>query len=196
MPIIISAASGTGKTTLVNKLLKLDKKLQVSVSSTTRAKRKGESDYDYNFVSLDSFKRSIDNDEFLEHEKVHGNYYGSLKATTDLILNEGKDLIFIVDVNGGKAIKEKLGGPSIFLTLDSLSALEVRLRSRGTDSEEVILKRLATASMEIKIGLEDYDYVILNDVLEDAIKNTIAIIRTERLNKVDRIQLYKKIIEA
>lgn len=187
-PIVISAASGTGKTTLSRLLLANDKHLKLSISYTTRAPRGREEDgIDYHFVDHQAFQEMIDRNEFIEWAQVHGNRYGSSKTWTQNTLLTGKDVVFDIDVQGGNQIKKIFPHAClIFILPPSMEVLEERLRGRGTDAEEVIQRRLQAAKDEMRDGVETYDYIIVNDVLEKALFDMTCIIRTHRLSQVDR----------
>jgi guanylate kinase len=168
---IFSAPSGSGKTTIVQHLLKQDFKLKFSVSATSRAKRAHEIDgKDYHFMSAEEFKAKIDNDEFLEWEEVYeGCFYGTLKSEVEKIREEGDNVIFDVDVVGGTNIKKfyKEDALAIFIQPPSIKELENRLRNRNTDSQEVIAKRVEKFKFELAFS-DQFDKVIVNDKLEDA----------------------------
>lgn len=187
-PVVLSAASGTGKTTLAHMLLDGDRALKLSVSYTTRQPRRGEKDGgDYHFVNEESFRSMIDRGAFLEWAEVHGNLYGSSAEWTERMLEQGHDVVFDIDVQGGRQVKERFPEAClIFLVPPSMEVLEARLRQRGTDEEEVIARRLSAAREEIRAGLESYDYVITNDRLDRALFDLTAILRVERLRRLDR----------
>ncbi|MBR6898668.1 MAG: guanylate kinase [Bacteroidales bacterium] len=184
--ILFSAPSGCGKTTIINELMgseaseHLDPKdLTFSISATTRAPR-GEEQHgkDYYFLSREEFMQRVGKDEFLEWEEVYsGTCYGTLKSEIERIWNEGKVIVFDVDVNGGRNIKKYFGGDalSIFVMPPSVEVLEQRLRSRGTDSEEAIVKRLARSAEELKQA-PAFDVTIVNDDLQRAVAETRRVI--------------------
>ncbi|PKQ68092.1 guanylate kinase [Labilibaculum manganireducens] len=168
---IFSAPSGSGKTTIVQHLLKQNFKLEFSISATSRAKRANEIDgKDYHFLSVEEFKTRIENDEFLEWEEVYeGCFYGTLKSEVDKIRKKGKNVIFDVDVVGGTNIKKfyKQEALAIFIQPPSITELENRLRNRNTDSDEVIAKRVEKFKFELAFS-DQFDKIIVNDKLEDA----------------------------
>jgi guanylate kinase len=168
--VIISSPSGAGKTTLAHKLLDEFNDVQFSVSYTTRAPRRGETDgVDYTFVSVDQFESMIEADEFAEWALVHGNRYGTSRAVVEAALAEGHDVVFDVDWQGGKRLSEQWPDDAlmIFILPPHLTILKQRLRRRATDEEDVIKRRLHTAIEEI--GHHDlYPHKILNDDLEEA----------------------------
>ena len=172
---IFSAPSGSGKTTIVQHLLKQDFKLEFSISATSRAKRGNEIDgKDYHFLSAEEFRAKINTNEFLEWEEVYeGCFYGTLKSEVERIREEGNNVIFDVDVVGGTNIKKfyKKEALAIFVQPPSIEELENRLRNRNTDSEEVIAKRIEKFKFELAYA-DQFDKVIVNDKLQDAL--TIA----------------------
>lgn len=186
---IISAPAGGGKTTIVNMLLKEIPNLERVITCTTRKPRKGEKDkVDYFFLSKDEFEEGIKNGKFLEYAKVHNNYYGTPKDEIEKLLNEGKDLILVIDVQGMKQIKEKMNIVSIFIIPPSLDELINRMKKRGETDEE-IKKRLETAKKEIP-NWKYYDYIVINDILEKAKDDIKSIIISRRLKK-DRFEISK-----
>ena len=175
--LIISGPSGCGKSSLLKKFYENFSNYYFSISTTTRQPRVGEVDgVDYFFVTKEEFESDIANDYFLEYAQVHNNYYGtSLKPITKA-LSESKLVIFDIDVQGHDLVRKKLNDitTSVFITTPSLKELENRLYKRATDSEEIIQNRLKNAKIEIH-SLDTYDYLILNDDLEEASKKLIAI---------------------
>ena len=178
---IISAPSGSGKSTLVSRIRRTVPNLEFSISYTTRNPRGAEQDgREYFFISRDEFERMIDQGEFLEHANVFGNYYGTSRRFLHKAQEQGKDLLLDIDVQGAAQIKDKLPeAVSIFILPPNRSALEQRLRSRGQDSKEVIQKRLDAATREIE-NYDKYDYILVNDHLEDSVKALEAILLSER----------------
>lgn len=170
--VIFSAPSGAGKTTLVHAMLKENPALEFSISACSRARRENEKDgSDYYFIGLEGFKQKIREGAFLEWEEVYkDHYYGTLRSEVDRIWTKGKHVIFDVDVYGGLNIKQQFGEQalSIFVMPPSVEVLAQRLRSRSTDSEENIAKRLDKAIHEISKA-DSFDKVIINDDLEAAI---------------------------
>ena len=178
--VILSAPSGSGKTTIMKKVLRAFPRLEFSISATSRAPRHTEKDgADYYFISADTFRRKIEAGEFAEWEEVYsGLYYGTLRSEMERIWQEGKTIIFDVDVKGGMALKERFGDAalSIFIMPPSISALRERLERRGTDAPETIEKRLAKAAQEL-VYAERFDRVIVNDDLTAATVQTEDAIR-------------------
>jgi guanylate kinase len=179
---IISAPSGSGKSTLVNELLKEVSDLEFSISYTTRAPRGSETDgRQYYFVSRPEFEKMIEEDEFLEHAEVFGNYYGTARRFLRAAEQHGRDLLLDIDVQGAKQIQDRVpDATSIFILPPDRRTLEERLRKRSEDSDAVIQRRLDTATREIE-NYKRYNYILVNDQLEDSIKALRAIVRGERL---------------
>jgi len=184
---IISAPSGSGKSTLVNELLKLVPDLDFSISYTTRARRGSEQNgKHYFFVPRDEFEKMIRNDEFLEHANVFGNYYGTARRFLHEAAQRGHDLLLDIDVQGAAQIKQKLpDAVSIFVLPPDRKTLEWRLRKRSEDAEGVIQRRLVTASREIE-NYDKYNYILINDVLEESIERLQAIVLSERWRQAGR----------
>ncbi len=178
--IIFSAPSGSGKTSIVKEVLKSDIPFGFSVSATSRPARQGEQHAkDYYFFSVKEFQERVNNDEFLEWEEVyHNQYYGTLKSEVERLRNQGKNVIFDVDVVGGLNIKKYYGDDalSIFVKAPSVDELKNRLKGRGTESEESLQKRLAKAEYEMSFA-NQFDIVIVNDNLDIAVKESLDIIR-------------------
>jgi guanylate kinase len=171
--IIFSAPSGSGKTTIVKHLLKNNPDLGFSISASTRDKRgrKEEHGKDYYFLSPEDFKTRIDNDEFIEWEEVYeGNYYGTLKSEIQRIWDEGKTVIFDVDVKGGLALKKYFGEKAlaVFVKVPSLEILEQRLRDRGTESHASLSQRLFKAKFEMTFQ-DKFDVILVNEDLEKSL---------------------------
>jgi guanylate kinase len=181
--IVICAPSGTGKSTLLNRLKSDIPDLVWSVSCTTRAIRSGEvHGKDYFFIKPESFEKQIDAGEFIEWAKVHSNYYGTSKRfVTEGLLNNWK-MLFDLDVQGADAMKKIYGGSVqvIFIEPPSVEELERRLRARGTDSEKVINERIANARKEL-LRKNDFDHIIMNDDVENAYQRLKALV--ERILK-------------
>ena len=183
---IISAPSGAGKTTICHKLIETRPSLRISVSYTTRNPRPGETDgVHYFFVKEDAFNEMVSRGEFAEWARVHENLYGTSKAKIQEMVMQGTDVLLDIDVQGGKIIKEKIpDSVLIFVLPPGMKILEERLRGRMSDSEDVILKRIKRAKDEIR-EYKHYDYVIVNNILEDAVHEIESIMLAERA-KVSR----------
>ena len=179
---IVSAPSGSGKSTLVNELFKMVRNLDFSISYTTRPPRGSEQNgKEYFFVSKKEFEAMIAADEFLEYATVFGNYYGTARRFLLEAKNRSNDLLLDIDVQGASKIKEKIpDAVSIFILPPDRDKLEWRLRSRGLDSEEVIRRRLDTARREIE-NYEKYDYILVNNLLEQSADELKDIVLAERL---------------
>ena len=179
---IISAPSGTGKTTILKKTIAAMKKIVFSVSHTTRTPRAGEQEgVDYFFIDKDVFLTMEQQGLFLEWAEVHGNLYGTSRSTVQAASEQGLDIILDIDVQGARQVKEKLKdkGVFIFITPPSLEELARRLSGRSTEAEAIIATRLANAKEEMK-SIDDYDYVIVNDRVEQAVEILKSIIIAER----------------
>ena len=184
---IISAPSGSGKTTLTNELLTLVSGLQFSISYTTRPPRGSEqTGREYFFVSREEFEEMVDRGEFLEYACVFGHYYGTARRFLDEARNTGRDLVLDIDVQGAAQVAKMPEAVSIFILPPSREVLEFRLRNRShtehMDSEEVIRRRLEGARKEIE-NYRNYDYILVNDRLEQSIAQLKAIVAAERLKR-------------
>jgi len=179
---IISAPSGSGKSTLVNSVRKIIPGLDFSISYTTRKPRGDEQNgREYFFVRRDEFEQMVRNDEFLEHAEVFGNCYGTARRFLREAEQRGHDLLLDIDVQGAEQIKRKIpDAVSIFILPPNRQELEARLRHRSLDTENVIQTRLVTATREIE-NYAKYDYILVNDRLEDSIEALKSILLAERL---------------
>lgn len=179
---IISAPSGTGKTSLVKALLQTDIDLSLSVSYTSRSVRPGEVEgRDYYFVERRIFKRMLENGEFLESAEVYGNLYGTSQKWIDKTIVSGQDILLEIDSQGAQQVRRFFTNTvSIFVLPPSLEVLETRLRNRNQDCQEVITLRMAAARQEIS-HISEYDYVIINENLDKALRSLSCIIQAERL---------------
>ncbi len=174
---IISAPSGAGKTTLCNLVCDRFKSIVYSVSYTTRKPRPGELDgKDYHFVSADVFKKMIKEDGFAEWAEVYGNFYGTSLELINKSLTSGKDILFDIDVQGTIQLLEKYPDSiTVFIMPPSIDKLKERLESRGADDSQTILRRIESADNEIK-KKNIYKHIIINDILDDAVKDLMEII--------------------
>jgi len=181
---IISAPSGSGKSTLVNKIREIVSDLDFSVSYTTRKPRGPEKDRrEYCFVSRAEFEEMIQRDEFLEYADVFGNYYGTAKRTLEEAKRNGRDLLLDIDVQGAEQVKQKIAeAVRIFVLPPNRQELEKRLRLRSQDAEEVIQRRLDTATREIE-KYSEYDYILINDHLDESVAALRAILTVERARR-------------
>ncbi len=181
--VIVSGPSGSGKDTILKKVLARMPEIKFSISSITRPMREGEVEGEkYNFVTREYFEEMIKNDALLEYNSYVGNYYGTPKAPVDDVIENGGEIIIEVDVNGQSNIKKRVDSAlSIFIMPPSFEVLKARLTGRGTDSEEVIEQRMQEALKEISCA-KNYDYIVVNDDLEEAVDDFIGIIKADRLN--------------
>lgn len=179
--IVFSAPSGCGKGTMLAEILK-NEDYCVSVSATTRQPREGETDgVNYYFLSKGDFLQKVADSEFLEYAEYCNNYYGTLISEVDGKLSEGKNVILEIEVQGAMKIREKRpDAVFVFIAPPSISELRRRLRKRGTETEEVIEKRVSQAAGELSYA-DKYDYVIVNDDLDDAVSDFFAVMRAEKL---------------
>lgn len=178
--VVIVAPSGTGKSTLIKRVMEKEKSLEWSVSCTTRQIRDGEiHGEDYFFTEKEIFEKKIKNNEFIEWATVHSNYYGTLKSFVNNGLEEGKHLIFDLDVQGCDQMKEIYGEEArvIFIKPPSLESLKERLLKRGTDPIEVINERLNNAKSEL-LRSDHFDYIVINDDIEQAYKDLLATVQS------------------
>ncbi len=179
--LVVSAPSAGGKGTILKEWFRQDQNLRMSVSATTRPPRPGEENgREYYFISREEFQGLVDSGSMLEHAEYVGNCYGTPKAPVEKWLSEGWDVVLEIDVQGGAQIK-KLAPDcvSVFITPPSMEVLEQRLRDRGTEDDATVRKRLETARRELPHA-EQYDYVVVNDRLEDAVADMQAILRSEK----------------
>ena len=180
--VVISAPSGGGKGTIMKELFARDDNLRLSVSATTREPRPGEIDgTHYYFISRQEFEALIAQGKMLEHAEYVGNYYGTPRGPVEDWLSEGHDVFLEIEVQGGTQVKKLMPEcVSVFVLPPSMKVLEERLRGRGTEEEATLQERLSTARQEIP-HVKDYDYIVFNDRLEDAVTDILAILRAEKL---------------
>ncbi len=178
---IVSAPSGAGKTTLVERLVEMLPDLVKSRSYTSRPARAGETDgVDYNFITRDRFENMVRRGEFLEHAGVFGNLYGTRAEDTERLLAAGRDVVLVIDVQGARHVRDRgLENVAVFVLPPSFEVLERRLRGRSKDPEEAIGRRLTTAREEVA-AFVDYDYVVVNDDVDGCVDRLRAIVVAER----------------
>ena len=189
--LVLSSPSGAGKSSICRSLLSLDNNLNMSISTTTREKSPNEIDgSDYFFVDENKFNELLIKDYFIEHAKVFGNYYGTEKKIIEDSINQGKDLLFDIDWQGAQQLREKMGEDvvSVFILPPSKKELEKRLKNRGQDSDLVVKNRMNEASSEITHWAE-YDYLIINDNLDQSVSDVLSILKAERMKRIRQIGL-------
>ena len=191
--VVVSAPSGAGKTTIIEQVRDRMGPIGYSVSHTTRKPRQGEKDgVHYHFVSVEAFESMIKEGAFVEWAKVYGHYYGTSRKALEEGIQKGVDILLDLDPVGAKNIKKQFPEAIlIFIVPPSLAILEERLRNRGTDSQEVVAQRLERAREEVSEAAY-YDYIVVNDDLEDAVADVMAIIRAGRCRKILRLPYLKE----
>lgn len=194
---VVSAPSGTGKTTVVERLVETTPGLALSRSYTSRVERAGEQHgVDYNFVSRETFQGMVQREEFLEWADVFGNFYGTGRRETEMRLAAGADLVLVIDVQGARQVRKCVAGTvGIFVLPPSFAALEHRLRGRSKDPEDAIRRRLDTARREVS-AVTEYDYVIVNDVLDRCVGELAAIVAAERARLGRRQDVIAPIVQT
>lgn len=192
---IVCAPSGAGKTSLVSALLEREPEIELSISYTTRAPRRGETEgQSYHFVSRDDFLAMASRGEFLESAEVHGNLYGTAQAWINGRRAEGKDIVLEIDWQGAVQVRGLIPDAiGIFILPPSLEILRRRLVGRGQDSSEVIERRLATAREEVA-HVGEFDYVIINQNFDVAVTDLVSIVRTQRLRLAVQIERHRDLI--
>ncbi len=192
-PIVISGASGTGKTSVVEKLLASDGRLERGITATTRSPRRGEQqDVDYIFLSKQEFEEKKNRGQLAEFALVHGHWYGVPKSSLDQALKRGHWVVLNVDVQGGLSIRNAYPDAIlIFVLPPSMETLEERLRGRGTDSPEEIQDRLDVACQEMSVAPQ-YDYVVVNDEVKDCTQRLLSILRAETSRTTRGLKMPKK----
>ena len=192
--VVVSGFSGAGKGTVMNSLINTKEGYALSVSATTRNMRPGEVDgVSYFFKSKEQFEEMIARDEFVEYACYVGNYYGTPKAFVEEKRNEGKDVLLEIEIQGALKIKEKFPDAIlIFITTKDAKTLRERLTGRGTETAEVIEQRLQRAAKEAE-GVEAYDYVVVNDKLEDCVETVDRIIKNEHNRTSEKISIIEDI---
>lgn len=188
--LVLSGPSGAGKSSLINKIKDQIGPIYFSISTTTRGMREGEVDgVHYHFVTVDTFKKDIEEEMFLEYAVVHGNYYGTSLGPVKQALKEGKLVIFDIDVQGHDAVQNRLSDitTSVFITTPTLEELTKRLYNRSTDSEEVIAGRIEMAKREVQ-RISEYDFLVVNDNLDEAAEILVSIAKAARM-KIPTLQI-------
>lgn len=193
--IVVSAPSGCGKGTVLAEILK-DDNYYYSVSATTRSPREGEKDgVQYHFLSKEEFKKRIENNGMLEYAQYCDNYYGTPKKEVDEMREKGKDVILEIEVQGAMKVKEICpDAVFIFIAPPSIKELDRRLRKRGTETDEVIAKRVAEAAGEISHA-KDYDYIVVNAALEDAVDDFKTVVKAEKLKAEYADELINEVLK-
>ena len=190
--LVLSSPSGAGKSTIARNLMEKDRSLEISVSVTTRQRRPSEiAGTHYHFISVPQFERMRDAGDLLEWAEVHGNYYGTPREPVEQAMAEGRDMLFDIDWQGALQLQEKMKADvvSIFVLPPSMTELQSRLHRRAEDTEEVIRTRLLNSRAEIERWRE-YDYVIVNDDLDEAFRNVHCIVNAERVRRDRRFGLF------
>ncbi len=194
---IISAPSGAGKTSLIKALIKSVSGIQLSVSHTTRVRRQQEVDgKDYHFIGIEQFREMLADGAFLEHAEVFGNHYGTSRNSVEVLVNNGIDVILELDWQGARQIQSMMPKAiSIFILPPSLETLHQRLNNRGQDDETVIAKRMQAAKEEI-IHYNEYHFLIINDVFDEALAELTALVVSERLRIERQTFEHKSLINS
>lgn len=193
--VVISAPSGGGKGTIIKELFNRDPNLRFSISATTRSPRPGEENgKQYYFISREEFEGLIGEGKMLEYAEYVGNYYGTPRDPVEEWTAQGHDVILEIEVQGGAQVKKLMPEcVSIFVVPPSMKVLGERLRGRGTEEEDVVQKRLAAAREEIPHGRE-YDYIVTNDRLEDAVEDICSILRAEKLKYIRNTESIERVL--
>lgn len=193
--IVLSGPSGSGKDTILEALFNMDENIVKSISATTRPPREGESDgKDYFFVSQDDFRKAISNNEMLEYTTYCENFYGTIRAEVNKILNVGKDVIFKIEVDGAMQIKEKCPDSiGIFILPPSMKVLADRLSKRGTETACSLEKRLKRATEELTFATQ-YDYIVVNNNINECAKNIHSIICAEKSRTFRRKNIINEVL--
>lgn len=195
--LVVSGPSGAGKSTLCERLVRRTEQIDLILTATTRPRRHTETDgQDYLFLTREEFEARIEAGDFLEHATVHGNYYGTPVASVQRALERGRDVLLEIDVQGGAQVRSRFpGAVLVYVMPRSVGALRERLEGRGTDSAEAIERRIGTARREIS-SLHDYDYLVINDDLGEAVTQLQGILASEkrRISRFDRESLVQGLL--
>ena len=192
---ILSAPSGTGKTSLTKSLLRKNINLWLSISYTSRLMRPSEVEgHDYFFVERNVFEQMLGDGEFIESAEIYGNLYGTSQKWINEAINSGKDILLEIDGQGARQVRKIFSDVvSIFILPPSLEVLEDRLKNRNQDSKEVIAKRMAAAKEEIS-HVSEYDYVIINDNMDIALRDLVSVVQSERLRTSAQLARYHDLV--
>ena len=190
---VVSAPAGCGKDTILNELFKKTNKAGYAVSATTRAPREGEvNGVHYHFLTREEFERKIAEKEVLEYTEYCGNYYGTLRKSVNDLLEQGKDAVLKIEVEGAMNIKKAFSDAClVFILPPSWEVLEKRLRDRGTETEDKIVERTDQARREVRFAA-NYDYLIVNDDLSEAVDDLLAVFRAEKLRRARNDELLQR----
>ncbi len=194
---VVAAPSGTGKSSLVNAVLAREPDISLSISFTSRAPRPNERHHQhYHFVSAEQFKAMIEAGDFFEHALVHGDYKGTARQSVEPFLSSGRDVLLEIDWQGARQVRALVPDcVTIFILPPSRTELERRLRSRGQDSEETILRRLADSRGEIEHAHE-FDYIVVNQDFERAVEELRAIVNAQRLRRDRQLQRHEALVAS
>ena len=194
---IVAAPSGAGKSSIVNAVLARDPNICLSISFTSRAPRPGERHAEhYHFVGADEFEKMVEDGDFFEHARVHGDWKGTARQSVEPQLNAGRDVLLEIDWQGARQVRSKVpGAVSVFILPPSREALEQRMRSRGQDSEAVMAQRLAAAREEMS-HYGEFDYVVVNEHFAIAVDEMCAIFTASRLRRDAQVARHSRLITA
>lgn len=192
---VVAAASGTGKSTLVNAVLAREPDISLSISFTSRAPRPNERhDQHYHFIDVARFEQMIAAGDFFEHARVHGDYKGTARQSVEPLLASGRDVLLEIDWQGARQVRAKVPGcVTIFILPPSRAELERRLRTRAQDSEATILRRLADSRGEMAHAA-DFDYIVVNQDFGRAVEDLLAIVRAQRLRRETQLQRHAELL--